>query len=349
MSDKIKLGISIGDINGIGIEVIMKTFGDKRMMELCTPIVFGSSKIASYQRNLLDEKSFSFHIIDNIEDARPNKANMLNCWPEEIPFDVGNETTDGGKYARESLKKATQFLKEGKVDALITAPIHKNNIQSEDFNFPGHTEYLQHHFGKEGALMILMNEELRVALVTGHIPVSEIASKINADIILAKLETLNNSLQMDFDIPKPKIAVLGLNPHAGDGGVIGNEEQEIITPAIEKANEKGILAMGPFPADGFFGSHKYKNYDAVLAMYHDQGLVPFKTLSFGMGVNFTAGLEIVRTSPDHGTGFDIAGQGIANEQSFRQAVYRAIDIYRIRQRNIDLKANALKKRAKGSK
>lgn len=349
MSEKIKLGISIGDINGIGVEVIMKTFGDKRMMDMCTPIVFGSSKIASYQRNLLEEKSFSFHIIDKIEDARSNRANMLNCWPEEIPFVVGNETAEGGKYARESLNKATQFLKEGKIDALVTAPIHKNNIQSSDFNFPGHTEYLQHHFGKEGALMILMNDKLRVALVTGHIPVSEVASKISTAGILAKLDTLNHSLKTDFDIPKPKIAVLGLNPHAGDNGLIGNEEGEIITPAIEKANEKGILAVGPFPADGFFGSHKYEHYDAVLAMYHDQGLVPFKALSFGSGVNFTAGLEIVRTSPDHGTGFDIAGKGIANEQSFREAVYSAIDIYRIRQRNIDLKANALKKRAKGSK
>lgn len=308
MSEKIKVGISIGDVNGIGMEVIIKTLSDAMMMNYCTPIVYGNTKIASYNRKNLGLHDFSFNVINAPEEANPKKPNLINCWEEDVKITFGEANEIGGKYAFISLEKATNDLIEGKIDALVTAPINKHNIQSEQFNFPGHTEYLQERCGGADSLMFLVSDEMRVGVVTGHIPVSHISEKITVANIMSKLNLMNQSLKQDFWIRKPRIAILGLNPHAGDNGLIGIEEQLTIIPAIAHANAEGILAAGPFPADGFFGNGTYKNFDAVLAMYHDQGLIPFKNTVFDLGVNFTAGLNKVRTSPDHGTGYGIAGK-----------------------------------------
>lgn len=328
---KLKIGITHGDINGIGYEVILKTLDDNRITELCTPIVYGSPKVAAYHRKLTNT-NLNLNLIGKAEDANETRVNIINCCGDEIKVDLGKSTPAAGEASFIALERATQDLKEGKIDAIITAPINKNNIQSAQFSFPGHTEYLEQLFGKEGdALMILANDTLRIAVVTGHVPVSKIASLLSTPKILTKIEQFNTSLQQDFGINKPRIAVLGLNPHAGDGGVLGSEEQEIITPAIEQAREKGIICFGPIPADGFFGADSYTHYDGILAMYHDQGLIPFKTLAMDNGVNFTAGLSVVRTSPDHGTAYDKAGKNQASANSMRQALYMAIDI--VKQRN----------------
>lgn len=343
MSDeKIIIGITQGDVNGIGLEVILKTFLDPQMMELFTPVIFGSQKTASYHRKALNIEDFSFNIIRDVNEANPKRANLINVYDEEINIELGMQTNIGGKYAFKSLEAATQALQQNKIDALVTAPINKQNIQSETFHFPGHTEYLDDMFGKGNSLMILMNDKLKVALVTGHTPLNKVADELSIEKILKKLHILNQSLIQDFSIRKPKIAVLGLNPHASDNGLIGNEEQNIITPAINKAKEENIMAYGPYAADGFFGKGSYNDFDAVLAMYHDQGLVGFKALAFGNGVNYTAGLPIVRTSPDHGTAYDIAGKGLANEQSFRNALYAAIDIYKNRKIHAQISGNPLK-------
>jgi len=349
---KIKAGITIGDVNGIGMEIIMKTFADERMLEVCTPIVYGSSKIASYHRKALGMNDFSFNIIRNTEAANPKRANMINCWEEEVNIEFGKSTEIAGKYSLKSLGSAVEALKNKKVDVLITAPINKHNIQSDDFSFPGHTEYLAEKFSAQGGsasggdaettLMLMVSDSLRVGVVTGHVPLSEVASGLSSEKILQKIITLNKSLIKDFGIRKPKIAVLGLNPHAGDNGLIGSEEEKVITPAIDKAKDENILAIGPYSADGLFGSSNYTNFDGILAMYHDQGLVPFKALSFGSGVNYTAGLPVVRTSPDHGTGYEITGKNKASESSFRQAVYLACNIYRTRSGYKELKTNPLK-------
>ncbi len=342
MSDKIKVGISIGDVNGIGLEVIIKALADSRIYDYCTPIVYGHTKVASYHRRLTEVQDFNFVVIGTASQAQPGKANMLNCWEEDVKIDLGISNDIGGNYALLSLQKATDDLLAGHIEALVTAPINKENIQSETFNFPGHTEYLQDRDGKSESLMFLVSDSLRVGVVTGHIPVSKVPEALSIEKILHKLKLMNTSLQKDFWIRKPKIAVLGLNPHAGDNGLIGGEEQTIINPAIEEARANDIMAFGPYPADGFFANATYMQFDAVLAMYHDQGLIPFKTIAFESGVNYTAGLSFVRTSPDHGTAYDIAGKNMASEVSFREALFTAIHIVRHRKENEILNEDPLK-------
>ena len=342
MDDKIKIGITIGDVNGIGLEVILKTLEHSSLYKYCTPIVYGQTKVASYHRKALRMDDFTFNVINSPHQANSNKPNMINCWEEDVKIELGTSTEIGGKYALLSLERAMEDLLKGDIDSLVTAPINKDNIQSENFKFPGHTEYLQERSGSADSLMFMVAEDVRIGVVTGHIPVKDIAAHITVESIVRKLTLMNESLKKDFWIEKPKIAVLGLNPHAGDNGLLGNEEIEIITPAIESAFEKGIICFGPYPADGFFGNGTFKQFDAVLAMYHDQGLVPFKTLAFGGGVNYTAGLKIIRTSPDHGTGYTIAGKGIADAGSFQEAVYTAIHITNSRREQENLLAGKLR-------
>ena len=327
-TDKIIVGISIGDLNGIGIEVILKTFEDKRMLEFCTPVLFGATKAISYHKKALAIET-PVQGINSISQINHAKINVLNLWKEDVKIELGTATKISGEYAAKSLASATSHLKEGKVDVLITAPINKENIQSEDFNFPGHTEYLEANLeGK--SLMILMTDKLRIGLITGHIPIAKVAETITPELIKSKVETMYKSLKQDFGISKPKIAVLGLNPHCGDNGVIGKEDDDVIKPTILEIKESGKLVFGPYAANGFFGSETYKQFDGVLATYHDQGLAPFKALSFGKGVNFTAGLGNIRTSPDHGTGYDIAGKNLANPSSFTEALFSAIQIFKSR-------------------
>ncbi|MFK8268508.1 4-hydroxythreonine-4-phosphate dehydrogenase PdxA [Capnocytophaga cynodegmi] len=339
----IKVGISIGDMNGVGLEIILKTFEDSKMLELCTPIIFASNKTVSYQRKYFDINT-NFQGIDKIENAISGKLNVLNCWKESPNITFGKVTEEGGKYAFISLKKATEALKSGEIDVLVTAPINKNNIQSEEFNFPGHTDYLAKELEGQ-SLMFMVSEGLRVGLFTDHVPLKNVSSHITEELIFSKIRLMNESLKKDFCLQRPKIAVLGLNPHCGDGGVIGSEDDEVIRPALRKLFEEGVLVFGPFSADSFFATQNYLNYDAVIAPYHDQGLIPFKTLSFGNGVNYTAGLSKVRTSPDHGTAYEIAGKGIADADSFRQAVFMAIDIFRNRLEYELLLENPLKTKA----
>jgi 4-hydroxythreonine-4-phosphate dehydrogenase len=338
----IKVGITQGDINGIGWEVIIKTFADPGMTELCTPIIFGSNKTCSFhKKTLTGVEDFNYNIIRDPDQALQRKVNLLNVYEEEISIELGKSTPLGGTYALKSLEAACDAIQHGKLDVLVTAPINKHNIQSDVFKFPGHTEYLQMRFGSD-ALMLMCSDNLRVGVVTGHVPVANISAGINTDKIISKLRIMNQTLQRDFGIRKPKIAVLGLNPHAGDNGTIGAEENVVIIPAINKLKEENVLVYGPYAADGFFGNNTYSKFDAVLAMYHDQGLIPFKALSFNEGVNYTAGLSIIRTSPDHGTAYDIAGQNKASENSFRKAVYTAIDIFRRRNGFDEITANPLK-------
>ena len=339
-ANKIIVGISVGDINGIGIEVILKTFEDKRMLEFCTPVLFASNKLISYHKKALNLNN-NIHGITSIDKLVHGKINLLNAWKEEAKIDLGKTTEDGGKFAFKSLEAAVSAIKNNSIDTLLTAPINKENIQSKDFKFPGHTEYLEENLDGK-SLMILMTDELRIGLITGHIPVSKVAETITPDLIKSKVETMYNSLVQDFNINKPKIAVLGLNPHCGDNGIIGTEDDEIIRPTITEIKESGKLVFGPYAADGFFGSKTYKQFDGVLAMYHDQGLAPFKALSFGNGVNFTAGLNKVRTSPDHGTGFDIAGKNKANATSFTEALFTSLQIFKNRKEHQKLTKNALK-------
>lgn len=337
--EKIVVGISVGDINGIGIEVILKTFEDKRMLDFCTPVIFGSTKTLSFHKKQLDSE-ININGIMSINQLAHGKVNLLNIWKEEIPIDLGNPTKISGEYALKSLKSATKHLKENTIDVLITAPINKENIQSDTFNFPGHTEFLENELNGE-SLMILISEELRVGLITGHIPISKISETITPELIQKKVEIMYTSLVKDFSINKPKIAILGLNPHCGDKGVIGKEDDEIIKPTIASIKESGKLVFGPYAADGFFGSSTYKQFDGILAMYHDQGLAPFKALSFGNGVNFTAGLSKVRTSPDHGTAYEIAGKNKANPTSFKEALFSAIEIFKKRSEYTMLTRNSL--------
>lgn len=338
---RVRVGISCGDINGIGHEVIIKTFMDSRMMEVCSPMIYGSSKVLSYHKKTLGFENFTFNTIRDFSETGNKKLNLINCWDEDTKVDLGVPNETGGKYALKSLEALCDDMMAETMDVIVTAPINKHTIKQAGFEFEGHTEYLAKKFHTSDSLMMLVADNLRVALVTTHIPVSRIVGAINTDVIIHKLHLLNESLKNDFNIQKPKIAVLGLNPHASDEGTIGDEEKRIIIPAINSANEQKIFATGPFGADAFFGANMYKKFDAVLAMYHDQGLAPFKALAFGTGVNFTAGLPIIRTSPDHGTGFDIAGKGIADESSFRNAVYLACDIFRNRSTNQELKENPL--------
>ncbi len=340
-SEKIKVGISIGDINGIGMEIVLKTFEDQRMLDFCTPIIFGSTKVLSYHKKALNLNT-QVHGVENLKNAISNKLNLLNIWREQVDIELGKPTEISGKYAFKSLQSATKALKNKEIDVLVTAPINKNNIQSEDFQFHGHTEYLESNLEGE-SLMILMTDELRIGLITGHIPISEVAVVITPELIKRKVDILYESLVMDFNISKPKIAILGLNPHCGDHGVIGMEDDEITIPTIKEIQSTGKLVYGPYAADSFFGSESYKKFDGILAMYHDQGLVPFKTLAFGNGVNYTAGLSEIRTSPDHGTAYEITGKGVANNSSFKEALFKAISIFKTRSEFIELNKNKLKK------
>jgi 4-hydroxythreonine-4-phosphate dehydrogenase len=343
-AENIIVGISIGDLNGIGSEVILKTFEDSRMLELCTPVIFANVKILSFIKKNLNSET-SLHGIDKLDQLVNGKINVLNVWKEGVDINFGQNNENVGKYAIKSFIAATDALKEGLVDVLVTAPINKYNIQSEDFKFPGHTDYLDKEL-EGNALMLMVQDNLRVGLLTDHIPVNEVAKHLTEKLIFQKLETINTTLKQDFSINKPKIAVLALNPHAGDNGVIGTEDDKILRPAIKKIVEKGILAFGPYAADGFFGSGQYEKFDAVIATYHDQGLIPFKTLSFGSGVNYTAGLNKIRTSPDHGTAYEIAGKGVADYTSFKEAVYLAIDVYHSRNEYLELVKNPLKTKEK---
>jgi len=345
--EKPKIGISVGDINGIGLEVIIKTISDPRILNLCTPVVYGSAKVLSYHKNIT-ELEFPFQQVRNGEKFQPNVVNVVNCWQESVNINLGQITEEGGVYAIKSLAGAVKELKDGQIDGLITAPINKETMELAKFGFPGHTEYLTHAFGQSESLMFMVQDNLRVGLVTNHLPVNKVASAITKSQIIKKIHLMETSLQQDFGIDKPTIAILGLNPHAGDGGAIGNEENEIIRPAIIEYKKNGTLVFGPFPADGFFGSGNYAKYDAILAMYHDQGLIPFKLLSFGGGTNFTAGLPFVRTSPDHGTAFEIAGKNVADPSSFRTALFTCIDLVRSRQQFKLDHANPLVRRHKAS-
>ena len=343
-AENIIVGISIGDLNGIGSEVILKTFEDTRMLELCTPVIFANVKIVSFLKKEL-KLDVAIHGIDKLEQLVVGKINVLNVWREGVNLEFGKNDDVVGSYAIKSFVAATKALKEGLVDVLVTAPINKYNIQSEEFKFPGHTDYLDKELEGD-ALMLMVHDDLRVGLLTDHVPVNEVAKHLNEKLISSKIKTIIQTLKQDFEIEKPKVAVLGLNPHSGDNGVIGQEEEKIIKPALKKLFESGNMVFGPFPADGFFGSAQYEKYDAVIATYHDQGLIPFKTLSFGNGVNYTAGLNKIRTSPDHGTAYEIAGKGMANHESFKEAVYLAIDVYNRRNDYQELIKNPLKTKEK---
>lgn len=340
---KIRVGITHGDINGIGYEVIIKTLSDSMMCDLCTPIIYGSSKIAQeYMKTIALEQPVKFHEIANASEAKHGVNNIINVLDNDVVAAPGTESAYAGKAAFQSLECAVADLKEGLIDVIVTAPISKNAIRSEAFNFPGHTEYLEASYGAGNkSLMILFNDTIKVALVTTHLPIAKVPKAITKEAILEKLKILNYSLIRDFGKERPRIAVLSLNPHAGENGLLGNEENEVIIPAIEEAYKQKILCFGPYASDGFFGSGQYRHFDAVLAMYHDQGLSAFKTLAMDSGVNYTAGLPFVRTSPDHGTGFDIAGQGVANPESFREAIYKAIDIFRCRMQHTNSYSNPL--------
>ena len=341
--NKIRVGITQGDINGVGYEVILKTFSDPVMLELCTPIIYGSPKVDAYHRKSLDLPT-NFSIVNSAAEAVHNRLSVVNCTDDEVKVEFSKADPEAGKAALGALERAIEEYKEGLVDVIVTAPINKHTIQSETFAFPGHTEYIEERLGNGAkSLMILMKDDFRVALVTGHIPVSQIASTITKELIQEKLAIFNHSLKQDFAIGAPRIAVLSLNPHAGDEGLLGKEEEEIIIPALKEMAARGILCYGPYPADGFMGSGNFTHFDGVLAMYHDQGLAPFKALVMDEGVNYTAGLPVIRTSPAHGTAYDIAGKGLASEDSFRQAIYVAIDVFRNRLRDKEAHANPLRK------
>jgi 4-hydroxythreonine-4-phosphate dehydrogenase len=336
------IGFTCGDLNGIGLELIIKSLSDSRILDFMIPVVFANNKSVNFYRKGLPEFNLSFAVINDMQKLNPKQVNVFNCWEEEVEITPGELTATGGKYALISLEKAVESLKNNSIDGIVTAPIHKKNIQSDAFNFSGHTPYLQHAFGNTENLMLLVAENLRMALVTEHVTIGEIAKHITKDKIKQKLAILNSSLQKDFGIDKPRIAVLALNPHAGDEGLIGKEEIEIIKPAI-KESKQNILVFGPYSADAFFARGAHEKFDGVLAMYHDQGLIPFKSLAFGEGVNFTAGLPIVRTSPDHGTAFDIAGKNKADASSFTASIFECVRIIHARQGYHDMRLNPLKK------
>jgi 4-hydroxythreonine-4-phosphate dehydrogenase len=347
IGNKPVIGISCGDINGIGLEIIIKTISDTRLLEICTPVLFANNKAVNFYRKLLPEININFSSVKDMSRVNHKQVNLYSCWEDEIAIAPGELTDVGGKYAVLSLVTAAQALKDGHIDGLVTAPIHKKNTQSAEFNFTGHTPYLKNLFGVADVAMFMVADNMKVAVLTEHVAVKDIAGHITRASILSKLQIIQNSLKKDFGIDKPKIAVLGLNPHAGDEGLIGKEEEEIIKPAIKDAKQKDIFCFGPYSADAFFARGSHDKFDAVLAMYHDQGLIPFKSLAFGEGVNYTAGLTGVRTSPDHGVAFDIAGKGIADESSFREAIFKCIDIINGRKEYEAQRANPLKKISKG--
>ena len=342
--EKIKLGISIGDLNGIGGEIVLKTFEDSRMLDFCTPVIFASVKTLNFYKKHFD-LSLNFQGIDNASQAIEGKVNVVNVWKENVIINFGEEDSKIGKYAFRSLEAATQALKTDVIDVLVTAPINKQTIQSDSFKFPGHTDYLAKEL-KGDSLMLMITDTLRVGLLTDHVPLKDITQVITPELIEKKIAIIKKTLQQDFRIAKPKIAVLGINPHSGDSGLIGEEDETILKPTLKKIREKGDLVYGPYAADSFFGTKSYQNFDAIIASYHDQGLIPFKTLSFGHGVNYTAGLNKVRTSPDHGTAFEIAGKNCASINSFKEAVFKAIEIYNTRAEFTKLTSNPLKKQGK---
>ena len=342
----IRVGITHGDFNGIGYEVIMKAFADHGMLELCTPVVYGLHKAASLYRKTLGIQDFSFYGIPEASKAVKHHCNFVNLTDVDVGIEPGTSTPAAGSWAVKALNRALEDLEQGHIDVLVTAPINKQNVQSPEFKFPGHTEFLASRTQTSDYLMLLVNEGLRIGTVTGHIPITEVASKLSTDLIVSRLRVMAKSLLVDFGVRTPRIAVLGLNPHAGDQGLIGKEEEQIISPAIRKLSQEGMLVYGPYPADGFFGSGAWKKFDGVMAMYHDQGLIPFKSLAFHHGVNFTAGLPIVRTSPDHGTGYDISGKNEADPSSLREAVFLAIDVFRNRRMYLEISANPLQPQQK---
>lgn len=327
MARKLTVGITQGDGNGIGYEVIIKAFADERMLDICTPVIYGSSKIFGfYRKQIHNIEQINTNVIASAKEAHPKRVNIINCLPDNVFVEPGQSTPESAKSAMTSLEYAVRDLKEGNIDALVTAPINKRAMVNEGFGYTGHTEYLEKEFGVDEALMIMVSDQLKVGVVTGHIPLKDVPGKISRELILTKLRLMNSSLKRDFGIFSPKIAVLGLNPHCGDGGLLGDEEQFVILPAVQQASEEGIMAFGPYSPDGFFGLGNYSRFDAVLAMYHDQGLIPFKALAFEIGVNFTAGLPVVRTSPDHGTAYEMAGKDLADPHSMISSIYTAIDI-----------------------
>lgn len=330
VSEKVKVGISQGDLNGVGLEVVLKSFSDPAMMELCTPVLFSSAKTISFYKKLLNLPDFNYTSVRDTKTLVSGKFNVLNCYEEDVLIEPGKATEHSGKYAYLSLEKAASALQEKHIDVLVTAPVNKNNIKQLHPSFIGHTEYLDQKFGQQKSLMLMVSDNLKIAVATGHVPLSEVASLLDTGLIIRKTELLLKSLKQDFSVQRPRIAILGLNPHAGDNGAIGKEDSQVILPAIKYFEEKGQLVFGPYSPDAFFGSGQHQRFDAVLAMYHDQGLIPFKTIAFGSGVNFTAGLSVIRTSPDHGTAYDIAGKALASEDSFRQAIYLACDIFKNR-------------------
>jgi len=335
------IGISIGDVNSIAVEVVIKTLSDNRINDFCCPVVYGSPKVLSYWKNVLGAKDFNLNYIKSVDQANSKKSNLVVCWEEEIEIKIGEANQTGGKYAFKSLEMAVKDLKGGKLNALVTAPLNKNMVNNELLPFKGHTEYLAQQANVHDYIMFLVSNDLKVGLVTGHVPLKEVSSKLSKDLVLKKIKLMNDSLKNDFGITKPKIAVLGLNPHAGDAGLLGSEEKDIIEPAVKTAQEEGMIVYGPYPADGFFGSKQFTKFDAVLAMYHDQGLIPFKYIAFEDGVNYTAGLPFIRTSPDHGTAYNIAGKNIADESSMRNALFAAIDLYFTRNNIAEWKENPL--------
>lgn len=343
--EKPVIGITIGDLNGIGPEVVIKTLSDNRILDLCTPVVFCSNKVINYYRKALTDVSFSFNSTKDLKKLHPKQVNVFNCWDEEVPIQPGALTEHGGKYAVRSLNVAMQCLKDNELDGLVTAPIHKANTQMPDFPYTGHTPFLKDKFGAKDVVMILYYNDLRVALATEHIPLADVPSRITKDHLTTKVNILKETLIKDFGIERPKIAVLGLNPHAGDDGNIGKEDKEVIVPFIDSMQQQGTLLFGPYAGDAFFAHGAYKEFDAVLAMYHDQGLIALKTLAEGKGVNYTAGLPVVRTSPDHGTAFDIAGKDLADESSFREALFQCMDILSRRHEYEVYTANPLKRSA----
>jgi len=337
----VRIGFTHGDINGIGYEIIIKSLIDNQIVDLITPIVFGISKVASYHRKTLNLQDFNFNLVKRVDTANPKRPNIVNIFDREVKIDLGTLTDIAGEMAHLSLKAALDSLDHGEIDAIVTAPINKKNIQSKDFSFPGHTEFFADRYEVHDYLMLMVSNELRIGVITGHIPLRDVSAALNDDLVMRKIKIMHDSLKRDFAIQKPKIAVLGLNPHAGDNGLLGTEEQEILIPVINKAQDENMLVYGPYPADGFFGTTNYKQFDGILAIYHDQGMVPFKTLAFESGVNYTAGLPIIRTSPAHGTAFDIAGQDKADASSMRAAVYLACDIFRNRTDFDEMNANPL--------
>lgn len=342
-ANKPVIGLTLGDINGIGPELIIRTLADSRINDICTLVVFGSGKVINFYRKGLPDLNFNFTPIRDLSRPNPKQPNLITCWEEDVNITPGEANETGGKYAAISLLEATAALKSGEIQGLVTAPINKNNIQREEFNFTGHTPFLQHYFETRDVLMFMVAENIRIGLVTEHLAVKDVAAALTKEAIVSKAMLMHESLKKDFGIDKPRIAILALNPHAGDEGLIGREEKEVIIPAIKEIRNKNVIAIGPFSSDAFFARHQHENFDGVLAMYHDQGLIPFKSLAIGEGVNYTAGLPVIRTSPDHGTAYDIAGQNKADHASFLAAIFECVDIWRRRHNYKAMRANPLKK------